>query len=48
MTIIASAMLIDLLGWLIFSVLLSIIEDGKAGSDLTYTLVSISCLADLR
>jgi len=41
MTIIASAMLIDLLGWLIFSVLLSIIEDGKAGSDLTYTLVSI-------
>lgn len=41
MTIIASAMLIDLLGWLIFSVLLSVIEDGKAGSDLTYTLVSI-------
>ncbi|MCS5662662.1 MAG: cation:proton antiporter [Flavobacteriales bacterium] len=41
MTIIASAMLIDLLGWLIFSVLLSVIEGGSSGVDLTYTLVSI-------
>lgn len=41
MTIIASAMLIDLLGWLIFSVLLSVIEDGASGSSLTHTLVSI-------
>lgn len=41
MTIIASAMLIDLLGWLIFSVLLSVIEDADSGVNLTYTLVSI-------
>lgn len=41
MTIIASAMLIDLLGWLIFSVLLSVIEDGASGTSLTHTLVSI-------
>ena len=42
MTIIASAMLIDLLGWLIFSVLLSVIDGGgDSGLNLTYTLVSI-------
>jgi len=40
MTIIASAMLTDLLGWLIFSVLLSAIDDGDRIS-LSYTLVSI-------
>ena len=40
MTIIASAMLTDLLGWLIFSVLLSSIDDGDRMS-LSYTLVSI-------
>jgi len=41
MTIIASAMLIDLLGWLIFSVLLSVIEDGPSETSLTHTLISI-------
>ena len=41
MTIIASAMLIDLLGWLIFSVLLSIIEDSESGVNLIYTMISI-------
>lgn len=41
MTIIASAMLIDLLGWLIFSVLLSLIEDSSAETSLTYTMTSI-------
>lgn len=41
MTIIASAMLIDLLGWLIFSVLLSVIEDGESGMNFTNTLISI-------
>ena len=41
MTIIASAMLIDLLGWLIFSVLLSMIDDSESSTSLSYTLISI-------
>ena len=41
MTIIASAMLIDLLGWLMFSVLLSMIDDSESSTSLSYTLISI-------
>ena len=41
MTIIASAMLIDLLGWLIFSVILSMIDDTETGTSLSHTLISI-------
>ena len=41
MTIIASAMLIDLLGWLIFSVILSMIEQGEEQTSLTYTMTAI-------
>jgi len=41
MTIIASAMLIDLLGWLIFSVILSMIEEGEKSMSLGYTLTAI-------
>ncbi len=41
MTIIASAMLIDLLGWLIFSVILSMIEQGGEQTSLTYTMTAI-------
>jgi len=41
MTIIASAMLIDLLGWLIFSVILSMIEQGEEQTSLAYTMTAI-------
>lgn len=41
MTIIASAMLIDLLGWLIFSVILSVIEVGSDGTSLSYTMTAV-------
>ena len=41
MTIIASAMLIDLLGWLIFSVILSMIDESESRMSLSYTLISI-------
>jgi Kef-type K+ transport system membrane component KefB len=41
MTIIASAMLTDLIGWLIFSMLLSAMDDSEQRMSLGYTLISI-------
>ncbi len=41
MTIIASAMFVDMLGWLIFSVLLTYIDTGHEGKGLTYIITAI-------
>lgn len=41
MTIIASAMLIDMLGWLIFSVILTLMDSGTESKSFGFTVVSI-------